>query len=265
MDKESAMSNWKHKFPIWFMGILIIIGTLDAWFLWGYEDAIRGNMPELYKAEFPAALRGNTAMLFGILLLDIPIVIGWLMLMFGKDKLKPRLHWFWTPFGLLMAAWGWLTHYGATALEEGQPITVLGLLSGSPEIWRSTAVGLIFAFYGPDSARSLWYYYWAWAWAGIVMPLAELPKLFGAAGVPWSSYFAPEQAGMFWHYWGFALLDAYILPLALVVWFYIFQWRKGVLEKEGERRVMLSAFLESIGLPLVLLWRAMKWPRLLRR
>jgi len=247
------------------MGALLIIGTLNAWFLWGYDGAMRNNMPELYKAEFPNALHGNVAMLLGILLLDVPIAIGWLRLMFGKDKLKPRLHWFWTPFGLLMAVWGWLTHFGATALEEGQPITMLNLLSSSPEVWRSAALGLLFAFYGLGSAKPLWYFYWTWAWAGIIMPLGELPKLLGGAGVPWSGYFAPEQARMFWHYWGFALLDAYVLPLAVVTWYYIFQWRKSALENEGERRVKVSAFLESIGLPYVLLWRAMKWPRLLRR
>ncbi|MEW6717133.1 MAG: hypothetical protein AB1345_06500 [Chloroflexota bacterium] len=260
-----TIPNWKHKLPIWFMGILVIIGTVDEWFLWGYADAIQANMPELYKALFPATLHGEISGILGILMLGVPIIVGWLMLMFGKDELKFRLHWFWTPLGLLMAAWGWLTYYGATALEDGRLITALNLLSASPEVWRSAALGLLFAFYGLGSARPLWYYYWTWAWAGIVMPLGELPKLFGAAGVPWSPYFAPEQAGRFWHYWGFALLDAYILPLALVAWYYIFQWRKSALEKEGERHVKLSAFLESIGLPWVLLRRAMKWPRLFGR
>ncbi|MBM3144612.1 MAG: hypothetical protein FJ010_06505 [Chloroflexi bacterium] len=258
------MSNWKHKLPIWFLGILVMIGNLVAWFFWGLDNLLR-NMPERYEAEFYAVIHGDIAKLFGILLLDIPIAIAWLKLMFGKDELKPRLHWFWTPFGLLMAVWGWLTYYGATAIEEGERITVLSLLSSSPEIWRSTAVGLLFAFYCLGSAKLLWPYYWTWAWAGIIMPLAELPKLFGAAGVPWSPYFAPEQAGMFWHTCGFALLDAYIIPLAPVVFFYIFEWRKSELEKEGERHIGISAFLETIGLWWVLLWRAMKHSRFFRR
>ncbi|MEW6405266.1 MAG: hypothetical protein AB1649_26025 [Chloroflexota bacterium] len=260
-----TLSNWKHKLPIWLMGVLVIIGTLDEWFLWGYDDAIRANMPELYKALFPRLWYGKFVNILGILMLGVPILIGWLLLMFGKDRLKPRLHWFWTPFGILMAAWGWVTHYGATTLEGRQPITMLNILSASPEVWRSAALGLLLAFYSLGSARPLWYYYWTWAWAGIVMPLGELPKLFGAAGVPWSPYFAPEQAGRFWHYWGFALLDAYILPVALVAWYYIFQWRKSVLEQEGERHPGFWAFWEGIGLPWVLLWRTIKWPRLFRR
>jgi len=247
------------------MGTLVIIGTLDAWFLWGYEGAIQAHAPELYRAEFPAALRGNITSILGILLLDVPIVIGWLLLMLGKDELGPRLHWFWTPFGLFMATWGWLTHYGATALEEGRPITVLNLLSGSCEIWRSSAIGLLFAFYALGSAKPLWYWYWTWFVGGVVQGSGMLAIAVGQIEDPMKSYLRPEQAGFFWHYWGFFILDLYLLPLGLVAGYFIIKWRGDALEKENARHPRFWGFWEGIGLPFVMLRRLLKLPRVIRR
>ncbi len=239
------MSNLKHKLPIWIMGALVFVGTIDEWFFWD---------PEHGKALVTKVISGGTGNLAvgiaGIALLGVPILIGWSILMFGRDQLQHRLHWFWTPFGLLIVTWAWLTFYNTSIMEFG--VSLNTFITASPELYRATAFGFLIAFYRLDSAAPLWYFYWIWAWAGIVMYGAEIPKLFGGAGVPWSEYF---KGGEFWHNWGYSLLDAYIVPLAFVAMYYIIKWRKAVLKKEGERHLMISAVLEGIGLWWVLLWR----------
>lgn len=177
-------------------------------------------------------------------------------LMLSKDRLNYRLHWFWTPFGLLIVAWVWLTFFYADFLEKGLRLETF--LTTSPEVWSATAFGLFFAFYSLRSANFFWYFCWPLFWAGVVMYGAELPKFFGFSGVPWSPYLVPEEIGKFWHYWGWFFTDAYIVPVGLVAMYFIIEWRKGVLKKEGEHWAGFWAFWEGIGLPWVLLWRGLK-------
>jgi len=253
------LSSLVHKLPIWVIGVLVIVGTLDEWFLW---DPVHG------KALFNQVIHGNLMVgIVGILLLGVPVIIGWLYVMFGKDQFKPRLHWFWTPFGLLMFVWAWSTFYGAKILEEGGAITVSTLLTTSPEVWRSAAIGLLFAFYGLESVAPLWYFYWMWFIAGaltqgpVMLVTDLLPALFPSLGFlhqSWSGYLTPEQAGKFWTYWGFFFLDCYFIPLGLVAGYFIIKWRKSILEKEGRRHTLFWAFLQGIALPFVLLRQGLK-------
>ena len=140
-------------------------------------------------------------------------------------------------------------------------------LTTSPEVWRCAAVGLLFAFYSLESATPLWYFYWMWFIAGVLtqgpgMLLTDLlPLLFPSLGFlhpSWSPYLQPEQAGKFWTFWGFFFLDLYFIPLGLVAGYFIFKWRRSILEKEGERHPKIGALLQSIGLPFVLLARSLK-------
>lgn len=258
--KGFTVSSLTHKIPIWVIGALVIVGTtVVEWFL---TDPLHGN------ALVNQVIRGNLmAGVLGILFLGVPIVLGWLHLMLSKDQLKPRLHWFWTPFGLLMFAWALSTFYGATVIEDSIPITAEVLLTTSPEVWRSAATGLLFAFYSLESASPLWYFYWFWFIAGALtqgpamLVFDLLPVLFPSLGFlrySWSPYLDPAQAGKFWHYWGFFFLDCYFIPLGLVAGYYIVKWRKGILEKEGERHALLWGFLQGLGLPLVLLRQSLK-------
>jgi hypothetical protein len=246
------MFNLKHKLPIWAMGVLVIVGTIDEWFLWDPEHG-------------KALITGQSLNIPGVVMLGVPILIGWLYLMFGKDQLEPRLHWFWTPFGLLMVLWAWSTFYGGHILEDGRAITTNTLLAAGPEFWRSTAIGLLFAFYALGSAKPLWYFYWGWFLGAVTMYPGEILRLLGFIEIPWSPYLRPEEAGMFWHYWGNFFLDAYIVPLGLVAGYFIIRWRRSVLEKEGERHPGFWGFWEGIGLPFVLLGRALKRRRLFRK
>ena len=273
IGEHRNMLNLKHKLLFWIIIVLVFIGTIDEWFFWGYEQSLRSGRPEPYQALVPRAiLHGDPIGIFGVILLGIFPIIGWIYLAFGKDRLKPRLHWFWTPFGLLQVAWAWLTFYGATVLEdpEYRGITLLTLLSTSPEVWRATTFGLLYAFYSLGSAVPLWYFYWGWFVAGVTqgpgMLITDLLPVLLGLGRPYESpYLSPEQAGKFWHYWGFFFLDEYLLPLGLVAGYFIIKWRISVLEKEDERHPRSWGFLEGIGLPFVLLRRRLGLRALLRK
>ncbi len=254
LKKGIITFDLKHKLPIWIIGAFVLVGIMVEWFL---SDPVHG------KALFTQVMRGNLMVgIMGILLLGVPVLVGWLYVMFGKDQLKPRLHWFWTPFGLLMFAWAWSTFYGATVLEGAGAITVNAFLTTSPEVWRCAAVGLLFAFYELESAVPLWYFYWMWFIAGITqgpgMLLTDLlPVLLGLPRLP-SGYLQPEQVGKFWTFWGFFFLDLYLIPLGLVAGYFIIKWRRSVLEKEGRSNPIFLAILQGVGLPFVLLWQGLK-------
>lgn len=251
------MFNLKHKLPIWMLGALVFLGIMVEWFFW---DPMHG------KALFNQVIQGNLMVgVMGILFLGVPVIIGWLYLMFGKDQFRPRLHWFWTPFGLLMVAWAWLTVWNTVIFEYGLSINTL--LGATPELYRSIAFGLLIAFYSLASANPLWYFYWTWFIAGALtqgptMLVTDLlPALFPSLGflrASWSPYLTPEQVGNFWNYWGYFFLDCYFIPLGLVAGYFIIKWRKSVLEKEGERHPLFWGFWEGIGLPYVLIWRNLK-------
>lgn len=230
------MFNLKHKLPIWIMGCFATIGFIAVNFLWTGETR-----------------PGTAAILLSDLFIHGPLVIGWFYLMFYKDELRPRLHWFWTCFGLLIIAWVWLTVYNTAVLEFGWA----AILHQSEVPWYAISFGLLFAFYNLESAKPLWYCLYIWFWAGLFMYGPELLRALGLINFV-SPYLSPEQAANFWNYWGWFISDALIAVVGFAAMFYIIKWRKSVLEKEGEHYLKTSAFLEGIGLWWVLLSRGLK-------
>ncbi len=233
------MFNLKHKLLIWIMGAFVLIGTVVVeLFFWD-----PANKKAILTSENPIYIIAT------ISFLTIPISAGWLYLMFGKDRLKPRFHGFWTPFGLLLIAWAWLVVFKTDIPDKG--LSAGTLLQATPELYRITAFGLLFAFYSLESARPAWYFWWIY----ILFPL----QLVGISGAPppWIDPVLYATQG-FWHSWGYFFVDAYGMAVGAVAMYYIFKWRISVLKKEGERHPRFWGFWECIGLPWVLIARGLK-------
>ncbi|MEW6405265.1 MAG: hypothetical protein AB1649_26020 [Chloroflexota bacterium] len=238
------MVTLKHKFPVWIMGAFYIMGSMVALLLWDTEHG-----KALLTGTSPGGLPWNPIVVVLGTVFDLSIITGWLYLMFGKDQLKPRLHWFWTSFGLLYIAWAWLTVYNTDILERGWKTALLTLVI---EPYSITAFGLLLAFYNLDSAKPLWYFCWPYFWVGIVMPFSTtLPSAL-------PPYLSAQYRGEFWRSWGLFLVDADALIFGLIAMFFIIKWRRNILEQEGERHPGFWAFWEGMGLPYVFLWRTIE-------
>lgn len=126
------------------------------------------------------------------------------------------------------------------------------LLQATPELYRITAFGLLFAFYSLESAHPFWCFMWFYM---ISWPF-QFVGVSGAQPI-WvnPTLYATQD---FWHSWGYFFVDAYAIPVGLVAAYYIIKWRRSVLAKEGERHPRFWGFWEGIGLPYVLLWRGLK-------
>lgn len=114
--------------------------------------------------------------LFVIAFYVTPVLLGWLYLMFWKDRLKPRLHYFWTPYGLFMIAWLLLIHLPFSMAHNGKGLE--RILTEVDTFWWGLAYGILYAFYSLKSAKPLWYFMLPTALIGVIATLAVTFELF---------------------------------------------------------------------------------------
>lgn len=154
------MFNLKHKLPIWIMGAFAIMAFLSLSYFYEYlEVHIQRSTGD------PEAGLFHPMHLFVIAIYVTPVLLGWLYLMFWKDQLKTRFHYFWTPYGLLMIAWLLLVHLPFSMAHDGKGLE--RILTESDTFYWGLGFGILYAFYSLRSAKPLWYFMTPMAIIGI--------------------------------------------------------------------------------------------------
>ncbi len=181
------------------MAIFALMGVLSLFFLWNTQRS----------AVFYI---GNSVM-------HLPLLCGWIYLA-TKGSLKRRFHKFWTPYGLAVIVFVFLTVVFADVVEKGP----LAFFNVSETFWYALAYGLLFAFFSLRSAKPLWY---SMFFIAIFWNLQTLSLLSQAVGVDITlrgpptldSYF---RSGKFWNDWGWFISDMIVdIPMALVSLYFI--------------------------------------------
>ncbi|MBI5159520.1 hypothetical protein HY992_05355 [Candidatus Micrarchaeota archaeon] len=187
------------KLFFWLMALFIVMGIAELFFLWPTERS-------------PVFYFGNTVM-------HVPLLVGWLYLAFKRAP-ECRMHWFWTPYGLLIIFWVLATVYFADITEKGWG----AVFQVSETFWYALAYGLLFAFYKLKSAKLLWYsmlfiaIFWNLQLIDLALQVAGVsPMLKGPPTL--ASYF---QSGKFWNDYGWFISDMIVdIPMAIVSLYFI--------------------------------------------
>ncbi len=114
--------------------------------------------------------------LFVIIFYVGSVLLGWLYLMFWKDQLRPRLHYFWTSYGVFMIAWLLLVHLPFSMTHDGKGIE--RILTESDTFFWGLGFGILYAFYSLRSAKPLWYFMFPMTIIGVLATLSGVFALF---------------------------------------------------------------------------------------
>lgn len=168
------MFNLKHKLPIWIMGAFAVMAFLSTSYFWEFlEIHIHQQSGELFCPGH----------LFVIAIYVTPVLLGWLYLMFWKDQLKPRLHYFWTTYGLFIISWLLLVHLPFSMAKTGKGLEMF--LTEVDTFYWGLGFGILYAFYSLKSAKPLWYFMLPIGILGILGCLGSLGSLSDPKNLTW--------------------------------------------------------------------------------
>ncbi len=167
------MFGLKHKLPIWVMGAFAAMAFLSTSYFYEYL------VVHIQRATGdPGAGLFCPMHIFVILIYVTPVLLGWLYLMFWKDQLKRRFHYFWTLYGLFIIFWMLFVHLPFSMARSGKGIE--RILTESDTFFWGLGFGILYAFYSLRSAKPLWYFMVPMAMIGIIFgtiaPLSELSR-----------------------------------------------------------------------------------------
>jgi len=165
------MFNLKHKLPIWIMGAFAVMAFLSTSYFYEYlEVHIRRSAGEGAGLFCPMHL-------FVIIFYVGSVLLGWLYLMFWKDQLKPRLHWFWTTYGLSMIAWMLFVHLPFSVARSGLGWGLSRIWNNVDTFYWGLGFGILYAFYSLRSAKPLWYFMFPMSLIGIIASTNAISEL----------------------------------------------------------------------------------------